>query len=254
MFVRFGLLSKNERVAFSDADLSTAKELDLQKGINHIPLIDLETRETWYGIDALLEILGRKCRWIKTIGQQKPVNWFLVKFYDLVSYNRKVIVAKKCGTGQFDCSPSFSGFHRWVFMCCFLVINSIMLNFIHDHVLENLSLYRRSQAELQLAHFSLIFINLLLAASIGGRKAIEYLGQVNMLALITVLMMIPLLVLSSFIRDYETVIFGYLGLVSLVVISEYFRRMDYAGIAGNHTPLIVINLLSLAGFIAYIFL
>ncbi len=91
-FVKTGLLAAEGRVAFSKVQESLLCKIDFERGKNEIPLFDVKTKEVWYGIDALLEILDQKIPWIKTIGRVPPVKWFLQRIYKLISYNRKVIV------------------------------------------------------------------------------------------------------------------------------------------------------------------
>src|SRR5258705_555688 len=110
LFVRTGLLKPANRVAFSKADLSILTAIDIEKAKDEIPLYDPDTNRTLYGLDSLLEILGQRFPFIKSIGTIAPVKWFFKKLYKFVSYNRKVIVAKKCGAGTFDCSPGFNIF------------------------------------------------------------------------------------------------------------------------------------------------
>src|SRR5262249_4665171 len=110
LFVKFGLLDPGRRIPFSKADIVILTSIDIEKGKDQIPFFDKETGTTLYGIDTLLEILGQKAPLVKSIGNFRPVKWFLQRLYKLISYNRKVIVAKKCGSGKFDCSPAFNVF------------------------------------------------------------------------------------------------------------------------------------------------
>jgi hypothetical protein len=111
-FVKFGMLSAENRIPFSRADIEILTSIDVEKGKDEIPYFDRQTGITLYGIDTLLELLGQKAPFIRSIGNFTPVKWFLQRLYKLISYNRKVIVARKCGTGMFDCSPAFNVFYR----------------------------------------------------------------------------------------------------------------------------------------------
>src|SRR4051812_47370264 len=93
LFVKFGLLKKENRIPFSNAATQVLTRIDIERGKNEIPLFDTASQKTLYGIDALLEILGQKVPVIKTVGNFPGINWFLKKLYKFISYNRKVIVA-----------------------------------------------------------------------------------------------------------------------------------------------------------------
>ena len=253
MFVKLGLLKPGNRVAFSSADLSVLTAIDIEKGKNEIPLYDTATYQTLYGIDALLEILGQKTPFIKQVGKLKPVNWLLKKLYKLISYNRKAIVAKKCSPGTFDCSPGFSAFYRIVFMILFLFFNSVMLLPLHDHVFSQLSFYHLSYSQLQSGHLVFVGINCLLAAFFSRRMAIEYLGQVNMLALVSILLLTILMLIVYALPVSDWIVLFCLVLITAFIIKEYFRRMKYAGILPRYKPVVLINLICLSLFLGYVF-
>lgn len=252
MFVKCGLLPAEGRKAFSSLEPSLLNKIDFQKGKNEIPLLDTASGKVWYGIDSILEILGQKLPLIKQTGNIKPVKWFLKRLYKLVSYNRKVIVAKKCWPGSIDCAPDINYFYRLLFMVACLVFNTLMLFPVHETVFEKLSYYSLSITELQAAHFGLVLINCLLTLNFKKEKAIEYLGQINMLALITIFLLMPLLAIAS-VPESEWVISVYLIITAGVVFKEYLRRMEYAGVLINNKWVVSINLLSLSGFILVLF-
>lgn len=253
LFVKLGLLEKENRVPFSKADINILTSIDIERGKDEIPLFNASNGTTLYGIDALLEILGKKCSIIRTTGNWKPVNWFLKKLYKFISYNRKVIVARKCGPGTFDCSPVFSTPYRLLFISLFLVFNSLMLFPLHENLFSHLSFYHISAMELQLAHLAFVFINIIMATALRRKDAFEYLGQVNVLALIVILLLSCFTFINSLLLLPEILIAGVLGLFSAFVIMEYFRRMKYADILKRYSPIIAVNIVCLLIFLGYVF-
>lgn len=251
-FVRFGFLTEDGRKAFSSLDPSLLSRIDFEKSRNEIPLLDTENGQVLYGIDALLEILDSKIPFIKKGGNIPPVKWFIKKLYKFISCNRKVIVAKKCGSGTIDCAPDLNYFYRFVFMLVFLLMNTAMLFPLHHIVFTKLSYYSLSIFQMQAAHFVFVIINCSLAFSLSKEKAYEYLGQVNMLAVITIAALIPLMLLNLFIQN-EWMDTLYLVFLAAVIFKEYIRRMDYAGILIKNKWLVSINLLALTGFFLYVF-
>ncbi|HEV7782991.1 MAG TPA: DCC1-like thiol-disulfide oxidoreductase family protein [Chitinophagaceae bacterium] len=252
LFVRYGFLDREGRKDFSSLSPALLEQIDMDRSRNEIPLLDKTTGKVHYGIDALLELLGQKFPWIKKTGRVAPVNWFLRKLYKLVSFNRKLIVARKCSEGVIDCSPDVNYFYRLAFMTICLVFNTLILFPLHDMVLTGLPYYHLSITELQLAHFGLVFINCLLSLSFTKEKATGYLGQVNMLALMTVLLLLPLLALTG-LPGSDRITIVYLVLVALLVFKEYLRRMDYAGVLLSHKWVASINLVSLSAFMLVLF-
>jgi hypothetical protein len=252
LFVKYGFLPAEGRKSFSVLDADLLSKIDFERGRNEIPLINNKTGKVLYGIDALLEILDKKIPFIKTVGSFKPVKWFLKKLYKLVSYNRKVIVAKKCGTGIIDCTPDVNYFYRLFFMTISLIFNTIMLFPLHYIVLSKLSYYHLSIVDLQIAHFAFVVINCLLAFSFTKDKAFEYLGQVNMLALSVTLLTTVLMLIQSVIFN-QAVVTIYLIAATAFIFKEYTRRMDYAGDLPKNKWVVSINLLCLTGFILFLF-
>jgi predicted DCC family thiol-disulfide oxidoreductase YuxK len=253
LFVKTGLLKPGNRVAFSKADLSVLTAIDIEKGKDEIPLFDPATRQTLYGIDSLLEILGNKFQFIKKAGKIRPVNWLLKKLYKLVSYNRKVIVARKCGPGTFDCSPGFNFFYRIVFLFIFFFFNSFMLFPLHVHIFSHLSFYHLTGAQLQAGHLVFVAINCLIAVFLNRKMAIEYLGQVNMLALVSILLLTAVMLLNVFFSFSDFIILFCLASITAFIVKEYYRRMKYTGIAGRHKAITRINVLCLSIFLGWVF-
>jgi predicted DCC family thiol-disulfide oxidoreductase YuxK len=252
-FVKSGLLTNEGRKAFSNASPELLQRINWQRSRNEIPLLDPHTRQVWYGIDALLEILGQKLPFIKTIGTYQPVNWLLKRLYNFISYNRKVIVARKTAPLSIDCTPAFNWFYRILFMLVFMVFNTLALYLVHTHLLQHLSFYNLSAGAVIAVHFILVGINCVLACRLPKQQAAEYLGQINMLALITNLLLIPLMITNAFYFPGKAVNYMYLVLLTVVVMKEYLRRMDYAGILYHHRLIVFINLLCLAAICLSLF-
>ena len=253
LFVKYKLLEPSGRIEFSRIDDNMLSLLDVDRGRNEIPLLDTQSGKVLYGIDALLDILGQKMPFVPAIGNLPLVKWFLLKLYKLISYNRKVIVATRCGKGRFDCAPEFNSFYRLLFMTLFFVFNTIMLIPIQEHVLTPVSFYHLDAYQLQYAHLVLVSINCTIALFLDRRLCIEYLGQVNMLALVTILLLVPLMLINAAVGASELFNLIYLCGLLLFVIKEYFRRMRYAGIIASKQFIAAINLACIGLFVVYLF-
>src|SRR5258705_8656470 len=137
LFVKYGFLDTDGRKPFSTLDDNLFSKIDFAKSRNEIPLLDTSTNKVVYGIDALLEILDQKIPFIKAAGNFAPLKWILKKVYKLISYNRKVIVAKKCGQGSIDCSPDNNYLYRFIFMAgCFLFYILIFFFFLNNFFIK----------------------------------------------------------------------------------------------------------------------
>lgn len=252
LFTKYGLLPENGRKAFSTLDESLLQKIDFNRSRNEIPLIDPQNGTVSYGLDALLNILGAKYPWMATVGKWPVIYWFFRKLYKFVSYNRKVIVAKKCSKGSIDCAPDINYNYRFLFLLTGLLFNTLMLfplqaqvfSTFHDPI---------SVIGLQSAHFGLVGMNCLLAFTVKKEKAFEFLGQVNMLAITAILLLIPLLIVYQWIQLPQWALIFYLGLATVIVVKEYLRRMQYAGILLVNKWIVSINFVSIIAFLLFIF-
>lgn len=253
LFVRFGLLQPGNRVAFSRAELSILTAIDIEKAKEEIPLHDPATKQTLYGIDALLDILGQKIPFIRQAGNCRPVKWILKKLYKLISYNRKVIVARKCGPGTFDCSPAFSFLYRVIFLVIFMLFNSLMLFPLHTQVFTQLSFYHVTILQLQAGHIIFLLVNCSSALFLNRKMAIEYLGQINVLALVCILLLSILMFAVLVFPLSGWLILFFMAGITAFIVKEYFRRMKYVGILTRYKTIVMINIICLIGFLVYVF-
>ncbi len=251
-FVSTGMLSKAGRKNFDNVGQDVFKMVDQTKCNNGIPLVDLDTKTVLYGVDAILELLNEKFPLAKKAGNIWFIKWFLVRLYKFISYNRKVIVAIK-PKNAYNSNPDFNVPYRLCFMATFLVFNSWMLYPLYNNIFSQSFVGNTSFAQFQYAHLLFVTINILGASVPGRQVGLEYLGQINMLALITVLLMTPLLSMIHFTgivnRDFNHF---YLGGTTVVVIHEYIRRMKYASIIQDFPALVVVNIICLALFLLYL--
>ena len=124
-FVQTGLLTPDGRQSFTNTKLEHLEDrLDLARSKDEIPLLDDDGGPTLYGIDSLLYLLGQRWAWMPKIARLAPINWFLRRLYKLISYNRRVIVAKETPAGAFDCSPQFNYFYRYVYILLTLLVGA----------------------------------------------------------------------------------------------------------------------------------
>jgi hypothetical protein len=137
-------------------------------------------------------------------------------------------------------------------MAVCLAFNTIMLYPFQNYLFSKLSYYHLDLYELQWAHFTFVIINCMLALSFSKTKGYEYLGQVNMLALSVILLLAPLMIIQ-FIFDLEWLVTALLIFTALFIFKEYLRRMEYAGVISNNKWIVSMNLLSLTGFILFLF-
>jgi predicted DCC family thiol-disulfide oxidoreductase YuxK len=252
LFVKTGFLKPEERKSFTQAGEHWLNLADFKRSRNEIPFVNTTTGKTFYGIDALLEILNRKIPFIKTIGNISFIKYLLLRLYKLISLNRKVIVGNKTKFDCVDCTPDYHFNYRFLFILLSFLFITVMLLPIHTTILSNIPFYKLSLIQLLFIHFGIVFANSLISSLLGGKKGMEYLGQMNMLALSAILLNLPLLLAHCITNLHYLIDVVYLAGVSMLLVFDYFRRIDFADLQSNK-QIIAINLITFTAFIAALF-
>ena len=251
-FIKAGFLQKDGRQSFAHADESLLARIDLFRSKDEIPLLDLHTGKVLYGIDALLDVLSQKFSFIKPMAMVRPINWVIRKLYKLISYNRRVIVAPKKNASGFDCTPFFNIRYRLAFIIIGLIFNTMILFPLYTYILRPLPLNDITITQLQMAHLLLVVTNMITALLLKKEKSLEFLGQINMVALITMLLLIPLLIINKYLSANLQLNLLYCFGLAIIMGKAYFRRMRYAGINISNSSVIATNLIAFAVFLLYI--
>lgn len=131
-FVKMGMLKEYNRVSFNElTDKSDiAANMDLHRSKHEIPLVDLKGGETLYGLDSLVFILSQKMPFIFWSLQFYPIRVFFKSLYNIVSFNRRVIVgAKKLPASGYDCTPDFHTGYRIIYIFLMTLISILSAYF-----------------------------------------------------------------------------------------------------------------------------
>lgn len=251
LFVENGLIETNGRQSFSIVDKVILAQIDKDRCRNEIPLINTVNNTVIYGIDAMLEILGARFPFIKIIGTISPVNWILKKLYNLISYNRRVVTASNITGNNFDCTPDFNLRYRILFLFLGFCFNTLMLIPEYHYVFLNSFFSKANMAELQVSHLMLVMVNFILPVKLSFKQAIEFLGQVNMTALIYSLLLIPLILFNKLFEVPGFFNNVYLLIVLCIVIRTYKKRMQFAGIL-SHRYIIILDAIASALFVSFL--
>lgn len=108
VFLKVGILGKNGRVSFEQANPELLEKLDLTRARHEIPLVDTATGEILYGLDGLCLIVGNMVPVLKPI---ITTGWFkkgMRPVYNFISYNRRIIAGSPQSQTGFNCTPDFN--------------------------------------------------------------------------------------------------------------------------------------------------
>ena len=113
-FVRLGWLK--HRTGFATASPELLRQIDLDRARHEIPLLDTDTGDVVYGLDALFLILGNRMPFLKPLFRNRFFRGSLYQLYQIITYNRRVIAGSGAPEAGFDCAPDVNLFYRWLYI------------------------------------------------------------------------------------------------------------------------------------------
>ena len=101
----FARLGWAGRSAFSQVDPGAYPALDLDRGRHEIPLVDAQTGEVRYGLDAMTHVLAQALPPLAPLLRHRAFVAAWRPLYWLITYNRRVIAGTPAPATGFDCAP-----------------------------------------------------------------------------------------------------------------------------------------------------
>lgn len=172
-FVRMGWLK--HRTGFADAPPDLLQKIDLDRARHEIPLLDTQTGEVTYGVNALFLILGERMPFFKPLFRNRLFRSAVYQLYQLITYNRRVIAGSAAPKTGFDCAPDVNLFYRWLYIG--LAATGATFLFWQNFSLDNLAI----KALLPLLGFSLV-------AVFFTKKKLDFVGHWATIALASALL------------------------------------------------------------------
>ena len=230
-FVKHGFLEKNGRKAFCELSEEDLQQLDLSRSYNEIPLIDSKTGEITYGIESLFKVLAHRFPFLSILFGASWFKWLTNKAYSFVSYNRKVIIPGSQFEKTDSCAPTFNLKYRVAYLMFVWLITAWVLSKFSTlliGVLPTSGFYR----ELFIAGGQMVVLGIA-TVFYDRSKLMYYLGNLITVSLMGALMLVPIILLNSFISTGIYVTLGYFGFVVLVMFIEHKRRLSILNLPSN---------------------
>jgi predicted DCC family thiol-disulfide oxidoreductase YuxK len=198
-FVNWHLLAQENRIPFAQLEQQAfIEQVDWNRARHEIPLVDLQGGQTLYGLHALVYLLSYKMPWLSKLMQCKPVYFLFSLLYNLVSYNRRIIIPKTESTpALFDCTPDFHLAYRIAFIL-FAIVSSIGITHAFGQSLNPLFSLSSGGTHMLLIAGTGWVVQTLLALLLLKAKRIDYIGHLGVIMLIGVLVLLPGIALSHF--------------------------------------------------------
>lgn len=126
-FVRNGLLDADGREAYQQYSGAACPNLDWQRAVNEIALVNRATGEVTYGVESLLKVCSNALPRLAPLFRWKPLLWLASKAYAFISYNRRVIVPAPASETPFNYQPSFNIKYRIAWLLFSWILTSVLL-------------------------------------------------------------------------------------------------------------------------------
>jgi len=225
-FVRNGLLDNRE--AYQQYPDGACPNLDWQRAVNEIALVNQATGEVTYGVESLLKVCGNAMPLIAPLFGWKPFLWLARKAYAFISYNRRVIVPPPVSESQFGYQPSFNIKYRIVWLVFAWVVTSCILT-SYTSLLTGFLVKGVFWRELGICAGQIFFQGAVIAVYKKDR-AWDYLGNMMTISLAGALGLLPFLAICVWLK------LGWLAcglcflLVVFLMLLEHWRRCKLLGL------------------------
>ncbi|MEZ4885813.1 MAG: DCC1-like thiol-disulfide oxidoreductase family protein [Chitinophagales bacterium] len=189
-FVKTGMLEKHNRISFNELTNKSdiAANMDIHRSKHEIPLVDLKGGETLYGLDSLEFILSQKMPFIAWLLQFRLIRAFFKTFYNIVSYNRRVIVGAaktqtqtQTQTHSYDCTPDFHVGYRLIYIFLAVLVSILGVYWFANGMAEafavpSLAYFNFATLMIAVIAWGIYFCMAFLSIP-NNRTRIEYFGQ-----------------------------------------------------------------------------
>lgn len=221
--IKAGMVDENGRKPYSEINEKEEIYIDLKRATNEIALVDSKNKTVLYGVDGLLKVFGHSYPLIEKIGTIKPINYVLKKMYKFISYKRKVIApSREKKDITLKCIPDFNYKYRFLYLTFASIITTLVL-YNYSNLFTFLPKANMGK-EFLLTLGQMVFQGMFLIY-LKGDKIINYLGNLMTVSLMGSLLLLPILLVSIFLKIPETLTLVWFVVTVFLMLLEHYRRM-----------------------------
>jgi predicted DCC family thiol-disulfide oxidoreductase YuxK len=227
-FVKYRFMEENGRVSFSELNNHSFTQLvDWKRAKNEIPLLDEANAKVYYGVEALLQILGGRWLFFKWYAKQPALVAAAKVFYKFISYNRRVIIPAKENTEcTFDAKPDFNFSYRLAYLIFSWIITSLVLTQYSALLIGFIGSTNLGREFLVCAGQVFFQSGLLFLFKQEKKNVFEYLGNMMTVSLLGALLLCPLLLINEFVAGIHPLInLAYFFAIVAFMLYDHIRRV-----------------------------
>jgi predicted DCC family thiol-disulfide oxidoreductase YuxK len=226
-FVKAGMLDLNGRAAYTEVVACPIPNIDWNRARNEIALVNKQNGTVQYGVDSMITVVAHDRKWLTQLLTANPVYFTLKKLYSFISYNRKVIAPGKVFEGENSCHPDFNLRYRVLYIVATWLLTSIVLMAYARHLfpyIPETNFLREFIICGGQVLFQGVFVSL-----IRKDRTLHYLGNMMTVSMLGALVLIPMLLLQTFIQS-PLAYLGYFFLVVCLMLVDHARRVKRLGL------------------------
>lgn len=217
-FIKAGMLDENGKKPYCQLSDEEQNFIDVKRASNEIALVDNQNKTVIYGIDSLLKVIGFSFPWMEKIGNLKPIKYFLKKLYSFISYNRKVIIPSKIKKEiKLQCVPDFNFKYRILYILFAAITSSFLINKFNTSFIFSKTISFTSV---------LLLIQSILLFKFSKEIKLIYLGNFATSILFGSLLLLPIIILKSFLNLPEIINQIYFYIIISITIIDIVRRIQ----------------------------
>lgn len=219
-FIKAGMLDEEGREKYSTS-INRAPFLNMERARNEIALVNKEDNTITYGLHSIFKIIGHSFPFFKPLFRLPIFQTIMVYLYSFISFNRKVIVPGSTFEGENKCTPTMNMRYRTAYVVfAWLVTSTILFKYsvLLNAFIPSSSFYR----EFALCGGQVIFQGVMVYC-LRKDRVIHYLGNLMTVSLGGSLLLLPMLVMKTFIAS-ELSFLIYFLFVAGIMFLEHIRR------------------------------
>jgi len=217
-FIKAGMLDENGKKPYCQLSDEEQNFIDVKRASNEIALVDNQNKTVIYGIDSLLKVIGFSFPWMEKIGNLKPIKYFLKKLYSFISYNRKVIIPSKIKKEiKLQCVPDFNFKYRILYILFAAITSSFLINKFNISFIFSKTIIFTAV---------LLLIQSILLFKFSKEIKLIYLGNFATSILFGSLLLLPIIILKSFLNLPEIINQIYFYIIISITIIDIVRRIQ----------------------------
>lgn len=231
-FIAFKMVDKDTISPYQTTDSSLIKNVDLKRAKNEIALHDTNSNKTLYGLDALIKIITQKNEHLKKIAAfMYP---FFLRCYKLISFNRKVIYPTSKITEGRDCTPDFNLKYRIAYIILVALFTGLILQKYAGLIYFSIGWESNKLQEIAICFGQILWQYFAFHIISKDRvNVLEYLGNMSTVSLIGGILLLPILIVHSFVGLSVWLLIGYFVAVVSIMFLEHIRRCKLKNFPGS---------------------